>query len=169
MTLEQHSKTLGTLHLVFGGIQTLFMLLIAGVMLFVFSEARPPDDEFPAAVFWGVMLAVLFFQVLLTVPSFVAGYAILRRKPWAKIAGVAASVVEAMSFPHGTALSVYSLWFLCGQHDKLEQQRAGVTGASWRGALYGAPPPAADWAARNKRGPRAEREYAPPPQPPDWR
>jgi hypothetical protein len=171
MTLEQHSRTLGRLHVVFGGLQTLFMLLLVGVFMFIFAAGAGeagPSDEVPLVFFGAVMLFVVLFQALMTVPSFVAGYAILKQRPWAKTAGIVASIIEAMSFPHGTALAAYSFWFLFGKYDELTAQRAGA-GSSWRGSLYGAPPPPAADLFTKGAGREREHVYRPPSEPPDWR
>src|SRR5437868_7708244 len=50
--------------------------------------------------------------VAMTIPSIVAGYALLKRRPWAKVAGIVGGAVAATSFPIGTGVAVYTFWFL---------------------------------------------------------
>jgi hypothetical protein len=71
----------------------------------------------------------------------------------------------ALNLPIGTALAVYSFWFLSGRGAHLYEDESARFA---RYELGGAPPQAdPEWfggAARERAG-----AYAPPPQPPDWR
>jgi hypothetical protein len=67
------------------------------------------------AVFFGVML---FVQTIFTIPSFVAAYALLKRKSWARVASIIAGVLSAMHMPIGTAACVYAMWFFFGENWK---------------------------------------------------
>jgi len=51
-------------------------------------------------------------------PSAIAGYALLKKKSWARIASIIAAVVGAMNVPIGTAAAVYALWFFFGENWK---------------------------------------------------
>ena len=115
--------------------------------------------------FFAVFYAVI--AVVFGVPPIIAGYAMLKRKRWARVMGIVSACLTAMSFPFGTALCVYTMWFMFGQGEQF-----------YRG--YDAPPAppnylkdagSYDWdaqsVARDSR--REQTEYAPPPQPPDWR
>jgi hypothetical protein len=67
----------------------------------------------------GLVCGLIFLIYLaITLPSFVAGYALLKRRSWAKTASIIAAIVESMGFPFGTALCVYSLWFCFGDAGK---------------------------------------------------
>lgn len=171
MTPEDHNKTLGICHVAYGAFHT---LLVAAMFAFFFvmmmSIPGRPGDEPPMA-FFGLIFGFIFaFSALFTIPSFVAGYGLLKRRSWAKTASIVAAVFESMQFPFGTALCVYSLWFAFGDagkglydnnynptaHRLAELNRAGNEQSAWY-----------------KQG-TAEREpvYSrptQPPQPPDWR
>lgn len=89
------------------------MMVFMGSMMsnIFFQASRMGDDRFTSLmpvifVFAGVL------QIALTIPSIVAGFAFLKRRGWAKVAGIAGGIVAAMSFPIGTALAVYTFWFL---------------------------------------------------------
>jgi hypothetical protein len=168
MTPEEHNKTLGTLHLVYGGMQALFMLMMIGFFaLFMGSLSRAPGGGgSEVGIFIGVMTVVMLMSVAFTIPSFIAGYGLRKRKSWAKLWGIIAGVVAGMSFPLGTALCVYSIWFLIGEGGK-ELYGESNGQPKRRETLYGAPEPAG-WAAQYAS---REREYddAPPRQPPNWR
>jgi hypothetical protein len=106
-----------------------------------------------------VFFAILFVVITLfhTTPSFLAGYALLKRKRWAKTMGIIAAIVAGMSFPVGSALCVYTLWFLFGESGKFLYHKAA----------YALPPGDASWARTPSHEP--ERAYLPPSAPPDWR
>lgn len=167
MTPEEHNKTLGTLHLVYGGLHGLAMLVVVFAFSFLlYAGGRGGGDAFETSFVFAIMTVVMLFSLLLTIPSFVAGYGLLKRKSWAKLWGMIAGVIAGMSFPLGTALCVYSFWFLIGEGGKELYGESNVK-PKRREALYGAPEPAG-WAAQYASGQR-EHDYAPPPEPPNWR
>ena len=159
MTPEEHNKFLGWAHIIHGGLYLLMILAILTMMTFVFLFAPPgPNDPPPMAlipilwIFFGV-----FFGLMLT-PSLIAGYALLKRKRWAKIAAIIGGVTAANSFPIGTAVCVYTFWFLFSEPGKQMYDRGSL-------AL---PPQSANWQSTANQSQR-EPQYAPPPTPPDWR
>lgn len=116
MTPQEHNKYLGIAHLVYAGFQLLMIILMmvfmGTMMSSILGQARRMgDDSFPS-----FMPVILVFagalQLAFTIPSMVAGFAFLKRRAWAKVAGIAGGIVAAMSFPIGTALAVYTFWFL---------------------------------------------------------
>ncbi|HJR07292.1 MAG TPA: hypothetical protein VJ842_08550 [Pyrinomonadaceae bacterium] len=174
MTPEEHNKTLGICHLAYGGFYTLIMLAMFGFMWAVFSAipTRPgaPDENFPLVILPFFFLFMFVYSLIFTLPSFIAGYAMLKRKEWARTASIVASVMETMSVPIGTAVAVYSFWFMFSDAGKAfyEKNKARPQQQQQRPfALHDAPPPASDWNAQTNFG--REQEYAPPAQPPDWR
>ena len=65
------------------------------------------------------MVAFMFVvYVVMAVPSALAGIFLLKRKKSAKILGVIAAIIATMNFPFGTALCVYTLWFLFGEQGR---------------------------------------------------
>src|SRR5919107_495249 len=107
MTLEEHKRLLGILHLVYGGLHGLlaFVLILAfGVPAVVILGNSPGGDVAP------------LFSVLFLIPPVVAGYGLLKHKPWARTASLVASIIEVWNMPFGTALAVYNFWLLFGQN-----------------------------------------------------
>ena len=169
MTPADHNKIIGVMHLIYGG----FFTLIAFLLLFVFgglaalaaSAGAGGDPDAPPAFLFGIIAFFVFVVYLvMSLPSLFAGYAMLRRRSWAKIAGIVASVVASWSFPFGTALTVYTLWFLFGDAGKAFDRE--VAGNSWQGSL-GQGQPYGDYARTYGR--EREPAYRPPAEPPDWR
>jgi hypothetical protein len=167
MTTEEHNKILGICHLVYGGMSALFMFAILfffGAIMFSIH-----DDGAPVGVFTVILAFIMLWSLILTLPSLVAGYAMLKRKSWARMACIVAGVLETMSFPIGTAVAIYSFWFTFGDAGKAMYDQ-NFADPQRPYSLRDAPPHqphAADWNAR--RRPEREREYVPPTQPPDWR
>jgi hypothetical protein len=164
MKPEEHNKTLGVLHLVYGGLQALLLIVASffaiPALYLIWNEPghSAPPLVFVAMLFGVILIASLFFFT----PALVASYGLLKRKSWGRTAGIVAAALMALNVPVGTALAIYSLWFLLGKGTRLyESEEARFE----RYALGDAPPPpAADWFGASR-----EREYAPPAQPPDWR
>ena len=111
------------------------------------------------------LIMLLFMTVMLsafTLPSFVAGYGLLKRKKWAKVWAIIAAVLAGGQFPMGTAVTVYTFWFLFSEPGKQMFERNN----------YALPPGRQTWAneqwdydAQRQR----EGQYTPPAPPPDWR
>ena len=165
MTPEQHNKYLGWSHIAYAG----FFALIFGLMMLFFGAtmiaailAEPGPGKPPAVmfVFMLVFMAVMFS--LFTLPSFIAGYGLLKRKKWAKVWAIISAVLAGGQFPMGTAVTVYTFWFLFSEPGKqlFDQNN------------YALPPGRQTWAnqqwdydAQRQR----EGQYTAPPPPPDWR
>jgi hypothetical protein len=158
MTPEEHNKYLGMAHVAYGVVHILLMLLIGVFVLGMMSLNAGRGDRPPAAFMAVIMGFVVGINVLLAVPSFIAGYAFLKRKRWSKIAGIVAAVLSALRVPLGTAVSIYTFWFLFSAPGKALYDNLAQ-------ALPPAPP--ADWNTVESRPVR--KTYVPPASPPDWR
>ena len=92
---------------------------VQSFMLHNIYSRSPEMGGAPPTAFFVAMFAVIgIFSVVMTIPSVVAGYALLSRRSWAKVAGIVGGVVAATSFPIGTAVAVYTFWFLFGEPGK---------------------------------------------------
>ncbi len=141
MTPQEHNKMLGIFHLIYGAFSGLLMLAIVAFMFFLAAAAPQDGPVFAPFMFMGVFF--FFYALVFTLPSFVAGYAMLKRKAWARTASIVAAVVETMSMPIGTAVAVYSFWFMFSDVGKrFYEQVAGEADGSYRAApaLSEAPP-----------------------------
>jgi hypothetical protein len=159
LTPEQHNKYLAYAHLGYGAFFIFFMTLM--VILFWAMMSMTPD---PLPV--GFILIFSLFMLLIwgsmTVPSIIAGYGLLKRKKWAKVWAMISAVVAASNVPFGTAVTVYTFWFLFSEPGKQFYEPNN----------YALPPGRQNWAnqqwdydaQRQRQG-----QYNPPPPPPDWR
>lgn len=163
MTPEQHNKYLAWSHIAYAG----FFALIFGIVLLFFGVgilsallSSPGPNGPPVFMFVFMSLFMLVMFALFTLPSFVAGYGLLKRKKWAKVWAIIAAVLAGGQFPMGTAVTVYTFWFLFSE-----------PGKQWfdQGAL---PPGRQGWPNQrldydSQR--QLEGQFVPPPSPPDWR
>jgi hypothetical protein len=118
MTPQEHNKCVGLAQLAYAGLHLLMTIVFLGVEGYMFGNVYSRTGQIggpappPFVVLMFAFIGIL--SIAMTIPSVVAGYALLRRRPWAKVAGTVAGVVAAMSFPIGSAVAVYTLWFLFG-------------------------------------------------------
>jgi hypothetical protein len=126
MTVQEHNKLLAISFLAYGALHTLTTIVMC-LILFIVSSSIPQisdpqmqiEPQFFIRFFYLIIVLVAVFQLVFTTPAFVAAYALLKRKHWARTAGIVGAVLAAMSFPIGTAICVYALWFLLGDGGKL--------------------------------------------------
>jgi hypothetical protein len=169
MTNEGHNKTLGIMYLAYGALHGLIMLMLGfffAVMMPVVRSGMNARDGMPLPVYIMFMTMIAVFGVLFTIPSLVAGYALLKRKTWARIAGIIAAVIAGMNFPVGMALCVYTFWFLYGKGAHLYDKTA--LASHERLSLRDGASSTFEFTAGSTRE-RREGEYVPPPQMPNWR
>ena len=159
MTAEEHNKYLGYAHIAYAVFHSLMGVFMSFMMLAMVGtlpdsgRGNPP----PPGFFMFIGLFVALFTVGWSVPSMLAAYAFLKKKRWAKVAGVVAGVFAATQMPVGTAVCVYTFWFLFGEKGKqLYEQPAHEL----------PPAPPTDWASVNRQ---PEQMHQPHLAPPDWR
>jgi hypothetical protein len=158
MTPEQHNKYLGLAHLAYGAFHSL-MGLIFGAAIFIIAgtaPASPRSDQPPLGFFIAMAAFLLVFSIGWSLPSMIAAYAFLKKKSWAKIAGLVAGVFAAAQMPLGTAVAVYTFWFLFSPPGRLlyDKKEKGLLPDRQSLAISDL---------------EKESQYAPPPAPPDWR
>jgi hypothetical protein len=169
MTNEQHNKILGIMHLAYGALNGLVMLLIGIffiVLVPVLREGPGRGDGMPLIIFFFFISMITLLGLFYSVPSLVAGYALLKRKSWARLAAIIGSVFAGMNVPLGTALCVYSLWFLFGQGARMYDQASLPSQEPY--SLRDASTASADFFDRDSSG-RGEREPTATRQMPNWR
>ena len=116
LTPDEHNKYVGLAQLGYAGIHLFMIIVFIGVENYMFQNIYSRSQEMggpgPPRFMTLIFVFVGAFSLAMTIPPVVAGYALLRRRPWAKVAGIVGGVVAASSFPIGTAVAVYTLWFL---------------------------------------------------------
>jgi hypothetical protein len=107
--MQLHVSILGWLYV---AVNALFLLLAGfalGVLPFIGAVADDPDATVVFSIL-GTAFGVL--MVVLGLPGLVAGYGLLKRKPWARMLAVVLGILGLVNFPIGTAIGVYTLLVL---------------------------------------------------------
>lgn len=116
MTPQEHNRYVGLAQLGYAGIHLLTIAVLMGVegLMFknIYSRSQEMGGPGPPPFIALIFVVGGIVTVAMIVPSIIAGYALLKRRPWAKIAGIVAGVAAATSFPIGTGVAVYTFWFL---------------------------------------------------------
>jgi hypothetical protein len=155
LTPQEHNKYLAISHLAYGSLMCLMSLLMTGFFIAMLNMG--PGGP-PAALIFLLSVLILGIYGVMTAPSFVAGYGLLRGRKWARTAAIVSGVTAAMNFPIGTAVCVYTFWLLFSDPGKAIFERP----------QFALPASRQTW-ANNVSSHQERAEYTPPPTPPDWR
>jgi hypothetical protein len=145
MTAQEHNRLLSIFFFIQGGLQVIVGLAIGiiygGLGSIFMASGRTEQDQMMGGLF--VVLGIAVGLVLLVFAAFTLFTANKVRKVQAigRTLGIVISILSLFSFPLGTALGVYGLWFFFGDLGK---------------ALYGSP-------VENYSP-----NYSPPPPPNSW-
>jgi hypothetical protein len=110
MTEEEHNKTLATLHFIYGAMHGLTLLGLL-LLVLVFLMASPAASLISAS--W-IAISVFVFLILLFAVGLLpllVGFALTKRRRWARPLGVALAIISLINIPIGTALGIYALKF----------------------------------------------------------
>jgi uncharacterized membrane protein len=110
MTAEEHNKTLATLYFIYGAMHG---LTLAGLLLLIVVVKLAALGPNSISTLW-IALGVLIFVVLLLVVGLlplVVGYALKKRRRWARPLGFSLAVISLINIPVGTALGIYTIKF----------------------------------------------------------
>jgi hypothetical protein len=114
--MDTHVKVLGVLHIVlgaFGVLGAVVLMLAFGGATGIVGATADPEEAAIALPILGITGAGLVAFVLLTsVPGIIAGWGLLKFRPWARILGIVLSILALIMIPLGTIVGVYGLWVL---------------------------------------------------------
>jgi hypothetical protein len=123
--LERQIDTLGWLHIVFNA---LFLAVGLGLFLLMAGLGIFNGDPRTATLFTFMGIFLAGAMSLLALPGIIAGYGLLKRRPWARMVAIVLGLLGLVNMPFGTALGIYTLWVLF-QPDAagiFEQERADL-------------------------------------------
>lgn len=145
MTAQEHNRLLSIFFHVQGALQLLagilMVLIYIGAGGFFLAAARADEDQFVGGLLIVVGIVVAAIVFAFAAIDFYAGYKIGKIQKIGRTLGIVLGILSLFSFPVGTALGVYAIWFFFGDMGK---------------ALY------------NIDGAGRARNYAPPPPPNSW-
>ena len=107
--MDSHVKILGLTYIILN----IGFLLVAGVVAVVSLSVGVLSGDPAAAGVMGIMgLAMSACFLVLAAPGILAGWGLLRYRPWARLLAIVLAVLNIVNVPLGTILSVYTLWVL---------------------------------------------------------
>ncbi|HZT77249.1 MAG TPA: hypothetical protein VFA27_11365 [Vicinamibacterales bacterium] len=113
--MDAHVKVLAVLEIAMsacGLFGAFVLMLIFGGAIGVLGARGDADAAFAMPIIGLTGMALVGFLVLLSVPGLVIGIGLLKRRPWARVAGIVICILGMMAIPFGTALGIYGLWVL---------------------------------------------------------
>lgn len=117
--METHVKVLAVLYIVLGGIGLLVALLFffgGATLATIVGMSAPPEDAAVAVPVVGVVGTLVAAVLLLcSLPGVIAGWGLLKLRPWARVLGIvlaALAILSFFAFPFTTAVGIYGLWVL---------------------------------------------------------
>ena len=145
MTPQEHNRLISILLHVQGGLQVLAGLILVVVYIGMggvfIAAADRQEQQFVGGIFVvvGIVTAVIVFAFAAL--DFYAAFKIGRLEPIGRTLGIVVAILSIMSFPLGTALGAYALWFFFGD---LGKALYNIDGAG-SGPNYSPPPPPNSW------------------------
>jgi hypothetical protein len=113
--METHVKVLGVLHIVlaaFGLFAALVIALATGTVAGLVGASGDPDARTAIPILGLAGGALATFLVLLSVPGLLAGWGLIKLRPWARVLTIVLSLLLLFHVPFGTVVGVYGLWVL---------------------------------------------------------
>ncbi|GEM_PF-1182283 len=111
---DTHIKLVAVLNIAFGVLKIIVCVLaLAFVALFMAKAQVNTDMRFPWINMMLLLPAfILVVALVLAVVRIIAGFAVQKRRTWARTVLIVLAVLSLLSFPFGTAVGCYTLWVL---------------------------------------------------------
>jgi hypothetical protein len=113
--MDKHVKVLGALQVALGAIGllvALLLILVFGGAAGIVGASGDPRAAVAIPIIGLTGTALVAFLLATSLPGVVVGVGLLRRRAWARIAGIVLSIIELMMIPFGTLIGVYGLFVL---------------------------------------------------------
>jgi len=113
--METHVKVVAVLYIALGALNLLAAALFAfamGLAGTIVGMSNDPDASMALPIIGVTGAALVAFLLALSIPMIVTGVGLLRRREWARIAGIVVAALAIFHFPFGTAIGIYGLWTL---------------------------------------------------------
>jgi len=107
--LDKHITSIGILH-----IASSAPLLLAALIVFlaVAGGGWLSGEADVIAITFIVGISVASLLIVLSLPGLIVAYGLLKKRSWARIAGLILGFMELVSIPFGTALGIYTIVIL---------------------------------------------------------
>ncbi|MBX3268576.1 MAG: hypothetical protein KF831_17900 [Acidobacteria bacterium] len=144
MTPQEHNRLISIFFHVQGGLQVLGGLMVAviygGMGGFFLTAGNGGEQQLIGGIFIIAAVVAVVLVFLFAALDFYAGYKVSKVQPVGRTLGIVVAILSLLSFPLGTALGVYALWFFFGDMGKALYN---VDGAG--GQFHSPPPPPNSW------------------------
>jgi hypothetical protein len=144
MTAKDHNKLLSIFFFIQGGLTLIggvFIVVIYGILGgAMLTTSRRDDEQFMGGIFLVLAVVIGAIMLLFSVFYLLGGYKMLKEQKAGRLIGIIGSCLSLLSFPLGTALGVYGLWFLLGDLGRGLYEQIGN-----QGRQNSPPPPPNSW------------------------
>jgi hypothetical protein len=113
--METHVKVLGALQIALGAMglmMAMLLVVVFGGAAGIVGASGDPNASVAVPIIGLTGTALVAVLAVTSLPSVVIGIGLLRRRSWARIAGIVVSIISLMMIPFGTVVGVYGLWVL---------------------------------------------------------
>lgn len=129
--MREHLKILGILNIVMGAFTALgglaALVVMGGMAGVITASSTDHDTAVAAPIIAGIGVAVGIFLLLLSLPSVIGGWGLMKYRPWSRVLMIVISVLHLLNVPFGTALGVYGLWVLFSEDGRRILESGGQT------------------------------------------
>lgn len=106
-----HRTIIAAANIVFG---LIFLIAVPAILLAIgivgATTATQQGEPQPVLIVGTVGVGVIAILVMFSLPFFLAGWGLFKRKSWGKTMAIVAAIFHAANVPLGTALTVYTVW-----------------------------------------------------------
>ena len=110
--MKQHVTILGVIHIALSSLGLLVAIIVFVAVAGGGLISQDPEAMRVTAI---VGTSIAAFFTLLSLPGIIAGFGLIKLKPWARILVLVLAVLNLLNIPFGTLLGIYSLWVLLNQ------------------------------------------------------
>jgi len=122
MTARDHNNLLGIFIMIKGGIVAfvgiLLGLIYGGVGVALLGAAKKQDEQIAGGALMAFGVVIGLFLIAIAIFDLFAGSRVRKVAPVGRVLGIIVCIMSLFSFPLGTALGIYGLWFFFGDLGK---------------------------------------------------
>jgi|SRR5450432_1459091 hypothetical protein len=128
--VQEHVRLLAILWFAASALEALggvIVVILANTLFLHLHDMGAP--EAPTAFLHPLLTVIGIFVIAKGVAGFLAGWGLLNREPWARVATMILAFVSLLHPPFGTALGIYTLWVLLPASSEEEYEKYQATAA----------------------------------------
>lgn len=113
--MQTHVTVVAALYIAMGALNLLAALLFGlgiGIATTAVGMSNDPDAAMALPIIGVAGGALVTFLLVLGIPPVIVGIGLLKRREWARIAGIVIAALSLFHVPFGTVIGIYGLWTL---------------------------------------------------------